>query len=155
MEAVKHLVNHSAIYKEEGITIDESWDYEELTEDTDVLKSLQTDNEKSVDDDDKDLDDYTAGNLDTLLVPQHITDEARQIIDIAPGEGNTPLSIFMDTNSEILAFPTLFCGQPRPENTQRYVNVHYSEICKSELRRVDRRVAGHIPNIFFKFDFFF
>jgi hypothetical protein len=100
--------------------------------------------------DERTIDDMPAGNLDTLLMPQDVSDEARHIISIAPGEGNRPLSIFMDKHSEILAFPTLFCGQARAENDEREVKVHYSEICKSELRRSDRRVAGHIPNLFFK-----
>jgi hypothetical protein len=44
-----------------------------------------------------------------------------------------------------LPFPTIFCGEKRLEN-----NISYAEICKSELRRLERRVAGHIPNLFFK-----
>ena len=49
------------------------------------------------------------------------------------------------------SFPTLFCGNTRPDNSQRTVNVTYGDICKSELRCSDRRMAGHIPNIFFKY----
>ena len=36
------------------------------------------------------------------------------------------------------------------ENSERRVPVHYSDICKWELRSVDRRVALHIPNLFYK-----
>lgn len=68
---------------------------------------------------------------------------------IAPAEGNTPLNIFFDKNAEEMSFPTIFCGKNRAENTEREVNVSYGDICKSELRNVDRRVASHIPNIFF------
>lgn len=50
-----------------------------------------------------------------------------------------------------MSFPTIFCGKNRAEYTEREVNVSYGDICKSELRNVDRRVASHIPNIFFKF----
>ena len=49
-----------------------------------------------------------------------------------------------------MAYPGIFLGQKRPDNKQLKVNVHYSDICKSELRRSDRRAAMCIENIFFK-----
>jgi hypothetical protein len=61
---------------------------------------------------------------------------------------NQPLSIFMDTYSEELAFSNIFMGSSRPENHE--VKIQYSEIVKSELRRSDRRVARCVDNIFFK-----
>jgi len=76
--------------------------------------------------------------------------EREQIYSIAPGEGSTPLSIFRDKYSEELAYPGIFIGQKRPENEGRLVNVHYSDICKSELRRSDRRAAMCVENIIFK-----
>ena len=63
--------------------------------------------------------------------------EREQIYSIAPGEGSTPLSIFRDKYSEELAYPRIFICIKRPENEERLVNVHYSDICKSELRRSD------------------
>ena len=63
--------------------------------------------------------------------------EREQIHNVAPGEGNRPLSIFRDTYSEELAYPGIFLGQKRPEDKQRLVSAYYSEICKSELRRSD------------------
>ena len=76
--------------------------------------------------------------------------ERQQIYNIAPGEGSVPLSIFRDKYSEELAYPGIFLGQKRPENEQRLVDVYYSDICKSELRRSDRRAAMSVENIFFK-----
>ena len=76
--------------------------------------------------------------------------EWQQIYNIAPGEGSVPLSIFRDKYSEELAYPGIFLGQRRPENKERVVDVHYSDICKSELRRSDRRAAMSVENIFFK-----
>ena len=95
-------------------------------------------------------DDETLGivNRDTLLHDPEVIPEE---LTFAPGEGQVPLSIFYDENSEYLAFPTIFCGLKRPDNKERDVPVHYSEICKYELRSVDRRVAQHIPNLFYKF----
>ena len=46
-----------------------------------------------------------------------------------------------------MAFPTIFCGE---RHKRGYVSVNYSEICKYELRSVDRRVAKNVPNMFFK-----
>ena len=82
----------------------------------------------------------------TLLEEQSIDKNA--VMSVAPGEGQVPLSIFKDPDAEYLSFPTLFCGKRRLDNKERYVNVHYSDICKWELRHVPRRIAIHIPNIF-------
>ena len=68
----------------------------------------------------------------------------------APAEGNRPLSVFRDTYSEELAYPGIFLGQKRPEIKERKVKVYYSDICKSELRRSDRRAAMCVENIFYK-----
>lgn len=72
------------------------------------------------------------------------------MLSVAPAEKNSPISLFQDFHSEVLAFPTMFNGQPRTENSQRLIPLHYSDIAKWELRNVDRRVAVCIPNIFFK-----
>ena len=90
------------------------------------------------------IDDYDPiiPQSDEPLVPEELT--------FAPGEGQVPLSVFQDENAEYLAFPTIYCGQKRPDNSERVHKVHYSDICKYELRCVDRRVASNIPNMFFK-----
>ena len=62
--------------------------------------------------------------------------ETQYILSVAPGEGNKPLSIFRDQYSEELAYPGIFLGQKRPENNDRLVSVHYSDICKSELKTI-------------------
>ena len=56
------------------------------------------------------LDDYEPiiPQPDEPLVPQELT--------FAPGEGQIPVSVFKDENAEYLAFPTIFCGQKRPDN---------------------------------------
>ena len=76
--------------------------------------------------------------------------ERQHIYNFAPGEGSKPLSVFRDQYSEELAYPGIFLGNKRPDDKQRQVSVYYSEICKSELRRSDRRAAMCIENIFFK-----
>ena len=101
-------------------------------------------------------DDWTEDNAE-IHVPTGVTgtmlsaidffddNERSQIYNIAPGEGSVPLSIFRDQYSEELAHPGIFLGQRRPENEERLVDVHYSDICKSGLRRSDC-----VENIFFK-----
>lgn len=76
--------------------------------------------------------------------------EFNQILSVAPGENNIPLSIVQDKYSEFLAFPAIYCGQARPDNSLRLVPLHYSTICKWELRNIDRRCATCIPNLFYK-----
>ena len=76
--------------------------------------------------------------------------ERQQIHNIAYGEGSVPLSIFRDKYSEDIAYPGVFVGQRRPKNKERVVDVHYSDVCKSELRRSDRRAAMSVENILFK-----
>ena len=90
-----------------------------------------------------------SGEMDTMLTPSVIEMDGQHNMSVAPSEGNTPISIFTD-NIEELVFPTIFCGESRPANENRQVPVKYSDLCKSELRRSDRRAAGHITNIFFK-----
>ena len=62
----------------------------------------------------------------------------------------TVLDAILNKYSEELAYPGIFVGQKRPENDDRPVDVHYSDICKSELRQSDRIAAMCIENFFFK-----
>ena len=59
------------------------------------------------------------------IVPEELT--------FRPGEGQKPISVFEDPDSEYLAFPTVFCGQWRVDNKDQYIHVHYSDISKYEL----------------------
>lgn len=93
-----------------------------------------------------------AGVTDTLLTPPDYVDhnEQQRILNLAPAEGNVPLSIFRDEYSEELAYLGIFLGQKRPGHKDRLVKVLYSDICKSELRRSDPRAAMNVENIFIK-----
>ena len=93
-----------------------------------------------------------AGVTDSMLTPPDFVDdtERQHILNVAPGEGNRPVSVFKDKYSEELAYPGIFLGQQRPENKDRLSNVYYSDICKSELRRSHRRAAMCVENIFLK-----
>ncbi|CAB4033998.1 Hypothetical predicted protein, partial [Paramuricea clavata] len=146
-EAAKWLVNNGNLYKDEGITFNDTWlennaNTQTLFDDSDNdqtseglenvvgcnTESLNCDTEckaqqsSACDDDEhwsEDKAEIPAGITDTMLTsPDFVTDNERQ---------------------HILNVP--------PEATRQ---VHYSEICKSELRRSDRRAAMCVENIFFK-----
>ena len=87
-------------------------------EDNDNLETCVIDNDTT-------LDDYEPiiPQPDEPLIPKELT--------FAPGEGQIPVSLFKDENAEYLAFPTIFCGQKRPDNCDRVQKVHYSDIYAS------------------------
>ncbi|XP_069114560.1 uncharacterized protein [Argopecten irradians] len=128
-----------------------------LTADIVSESSLIQENEQCCDLDDSDgwtevnhFDDRFTGNTDTLLHPVDVQTLNSKIMSFAPGEGQTPLGLYQDKDAEYLSFPTIYCGQRRPENKERKTPVHYSTICKWELRCQDRRAAVSIPNLFYK-----
>ena len=59
-----------------------------------------------------------------------MTENVKKIITFASREGNKPLGIFMDKDSELQSFPTIYCGKTRADNKDRTTPVHYSTICK-------------------------
>ena len=160
--AVNYLMTHSQMYKDLDIQLDTSWIRDMETCDSSTCQCLQgnsendseasnvngndEENNESIDNIEED-EDVNNINRDTMLsapeiVPRELT--------FAPGEGQHPISVFHDPDAEYLSFPTIFCGQRCPLNEERHTSVHYTEICKYELRSVDRRVATNIPNMFFK-----
>ena len=88
----------------------------------------------------------------TLLTPPDFADDNQRqcILNLAPAEGNMPLSVFRDEYSEELAYPGIFLGQKRPGHKDRSIKVLYSDICKSELRRSDHRAAKNVEIIFYR-----
>jgi hypothetical protein len=99
-----------------------------------------------------DDEELMSGQADTLLTTQDFIEPGDRdlLYNFAPGEGSVPVSVFLEKDSEELAFPGIFCGQKRPNNSEREVKVTYADIVKSELRSSDRRAAGNVENIFFK-----
>ena len=157
MQAAAWLVNTSALYQEQGITLDESWmttiEPETVSSDLENRNLNASDDQTNLEDDwSEDEAEIPAGITDSMLTaPDFVDDNERQsIYNFAPAEGNRPLSIFRDQYSEEMAYPGIFLGQKRPDDKQRLKSVYYSEICKSELRQFDRRAAMCIENIFFK-----
>lgn len=89
------------------------------------------------------------GSSDTLLYPASFDEfDGQHSYSVVPSEGNQPVPIFSE-NLEELAVLTIFCGDTRPKNKERITPVKYSDICKSELRNKDRKVALNVTNLFF------
>ena len=160
MQAAAWLVNTSPLYEGQGITIDQNWLRSLPVSADETCDSIETQNDaddettSNVPDDQwsEDEAEIPAGTTDSMLTASDFVsdNEKQEIYNFAPGEGNKPLSVFRDQFSEEMAYPEIFLGQKRPDDQERLRNVHYSQICKSELRRSDRRAAMCVENIFFK-----
>lgn len=177
LDAAKYLVETSDLFKDEGIEVQNTFindinssnseDWQEFVQNPSekMNKILPKDNaeresnskisnvpsEVLYDTDDWcEVEERPAGVTDTLLEQTNVAENADKIISFAPGEGNKPLGIFLDKDSEYLSFPSIFCGKRRPENNERQVPVSYSTVAKWELRSRDRRAAMSVPNIFYK-----
>lgn len=150
LKLVNGLCKNGGLYQDEGIQLNPQWvsqfqreqniDVNEDVQDSQL--GLASCNNTILDDSETSSEEETeinAGVTDTMLtVTDFFEDNERvHILNVAPAEGNTPLSIFRDKHSKELAYPGIFLGQPRPESK----SVHYSDIRKSELRRLDRRAA--------------
>ena len=169
VQAAKWLIDNSNLYRDEGIVFDNNWvnKYnieinQDQNDDSEIgnpqLESVNRNNDKN-DSDGVDKADWSedeevipAGVTDTMFTAASFLGESEQqhILNIAPAESNRPLSVLRDKNCEELAYPGIFLGQARPKSNLRKVKVYYSDICKSELRRSDRRAAMCIENTFYK-----
>ena len=149
--AAEHLITHGKLYKDLGITLNQSWTVSDGNS-SDENNEEENDSDSETDDTDEVSTSSMAGIHDTLLTsPEFLESNEKDLVyNIAPGQYNQPVSIFKDQNAEELAFPDIFHGTPRPTNSQRKTPLTYGQLCKVEIRNYDRRVAKNIDNIFFK-----
>ena len=138
--------SHANLQNNENIRQDENNNDVEPNDSEHNIK--QVNNDDSEDDGFEEKENEPEGNVDTLL--DDIDFSTSNILSFAPGEGQRPLSFYKDQDAEYMSFPCIFSGQKRATNSERSVPVHYSDICKYELRSIDRRAALNIPNLFFK-----
>jgi hypothetical protein len=68
------------------------------------------------------------------------------VVNVAPAEGQHPVSVYLDKYAAEMAFPNIFGGCARPVN-----NYTYKQLCRVELGHFRRLVAQRPGNIFFKF----
>jgi len=73
-----------------------------------------------------------------LHLPEETMLDSTEGFCIAPGEGQTPLPIFMDKNCIQLAFPTIWFGHPRGVPPPG-IRLSLEDYINSEIRRYDRR----------------
>ena len=158
IQAAQWLISNSNLYRDEGIVFNNDWmnnfnvniDQSQTDDNFSQLDSIDANQQSN--DLSEDETEITAGVTDTMFTATDFLedDERQNILNLAPAEGNRPLSVFRDKYCEELAYPGIFLGQARTENENRKVNINYSDICKSELRRSDRRAAMCVENIFYK-----
>ena len=73
------------------------------------ISNTGVDNQDEVDNDDWcEVEERRSGVTDTLLQESNIVENADRVISFVPGEGNKPLGIFLDKDSEYLPFPSYF-----------------------------------------------
>lgn len=172
LKALKWLSKNSSLFQTEGIKMTENWNIESEmhewlgydvgnNENDSHIETLSSETERTNQTNanhDDDSDEWTedpnfenrlTGSTDTLLHPDDVR-SLYKTFSFAPGEGQVPLGLYQDNNAEYLAFPSIYRGQKRSEKRDSQMPVHYSTICKRELRSVDRRAACSVPNIFFK-----
>ena len=117
LEALKYLIDTSDLYKENNINLNTDW-LDEFTNYSDSITNIthtnsnitdtNTNNEEITDSsDDEIIEDSqpNAPSINTLLTDKTI-DPDKNIISIAPGEGQKP--IFTDPDTEYLCFPYNF-----------------------------------------------
>ena len=157
LKALKYLLQNSDLYKQSNVTINTSWQESfssehindgNMDDKNDFPNSANTAEQTNIAETFFEIENNPEGNSDTLLDNSDPTQS--HVMSFAPSEGQKPVSFYNDPDAEYMSFPCLFSGQRRPQNTERAIPVHYSDICKWELRSVDRRVALSVPNLFFK-----
>ncbi|XP_061391279.1 uncharacterized protein LOC133326674 [Musca vetustissima] len=149
IDAARYLIN-TELYIKHGITIDESWfegcnsslvvPFVANQEDREEIQNIfenQLSTEATVDDiqhvEEYAMENLNPGGQQTMLECRAVENVPHQRVVMAPGEGRRPIDMIMDTDSEELAFVSIYCGK------KRSCTETYSKIVRSELRRYDRR----------------
>ncbi|XP_062615938.1 uncharacterized protein LOC134277623 [Saccostrea cucullata] len=164
--ALHWLMRNSQMYKDANIHLDDEWEARINADSSEIISeyfntstsgctearntNLDGTSDRLEESHFEELDERegNSGSCDTLLDDANPVQD--QVYTFAPGEGQTPLSLYTDKDAEFLSFPTIYCGQRMASNDDREVKVHYSDLVKWELRNIDRRAANSVPNLFFK-----
>ena len=148
IQAANWLMNHSSLYRQEGITVNQIWGVE--YRDNCLVDEKNIENEhkglpnivnscantasnancdevvETKDQWSEDEAEIPAGVTDTMLTNTNFVEdnESRCILNVAPGEGNKPLSIFRDQYSEELAYPGIFLFKKKKKCGRKMVASH-------------------------------
>jgi len=94
-------------------------------------------------------DEETTPTLDSCLQPaEGPVQSTTDIISVAPGEGQTPLSLFTDDNSELLAFPKLFPAGSFGHSAQHPVRLTLRKYFNARMLSADTRFAVSLEYLF-------
>ena len=161
-KAVNYLMIHSQMYKHLDIQLDTSWITNMETCHNGTCECLQQNNENTSGPADvENNEEQNDENIDQIEEDEDLNNINGDImfsapetvlreLTFAPGEGQHPISVLHDPDAESLSFPTVFCGQRCASDKKHNTSVHYTEICRYELKSIDRCVATNVPNMFFK-----
>ena len=156
------LKNNSTLYQTSAVTISTSWlqdTIQELAKEKDLVIN-SGDNGNISDDshnetgesDDEECDNFSEiDHKETVQVQDTLLDIIPNVnpLNVAPGQGETPLHILYDKNSEELCFPTIYCGETIESIFS--TNATFLQRSQWELMNVDRRVVEKPELIFFKY----
>ena len=122
---------------------------------TTIPKSVNN-NRNSNESDEEVLDEDSNENLelrglpfDTCLQYEDGPAGSSSILDMAPAEGNTPISVFMDKDCEVESFPTLFPDGRFGYNFKRPTKLSPKKYYSARLTSKDPRFATSTEYIFF------
>jgi hypothetical protein len=161
LKALQFLTSHDTLWREAGVRMCpdfvESLDSAVHSENVgapqlannesaseDVAYSEDEDLSEHSDDEPPDIHAFGDETMvDDGIVDANIRDS---IVNVKPGEGQHPLCLYLDKDAEEMANPDIFGGYARPKN-----KYSYRQLCRVELRHVNRSVACRPCNIFFNF----
>ncbi|XP_047999641.1 uncharacterized protein LOC125236759 [Leguminivora glycinivorella] len=126
--AAQYLVQ-CELFQENGVALNVSWAGNDPENETRCTCDADAIDEETVDP--TEGVELNPGGTETLL------DDNQDVIVLAPGEGQRPISLLFDEHLEELAFIKVHCGVKRDFK----INLRHSEIIKSEISRQDRRAV--------------
>lgn len=127
-KAASYLV-HTELFLEKGIILNEN--FKNSTDE----EIIDFNNEDKEEEKECTCETININEEDLMTEKQETLIDDQMTIIIAPGEGQTPLSLIYDENLEEMAFIKVHCGQKRKFK----VTLSHSDIIKSEITRYDRR----------------
>lgn len=158
MAAIRYLAE-KPLFKEKGITIVEDW-LQQIDEgpSTSMLAAgaanepptnVDLDAMNNAGDDADEAHPVDDGPfLDTMVTNVATAEDLLSYkVEVAPGQGQRPLALFIDHYAEELAFPRIFGGLTRRKTTRR---VSMLERFKWEMTASDPRARTNSANLFFK-----
>jgi len=80
-------------------------------------------------------------------IPQY--GDANEVLSVAPGEGNFPLDVMLDENSEVLAYPNKFPFGRGGFTDSRNVKITLKKYTTQRILNCDKRFCSDVNYVFF------